>query len=115
MFVSAGLPQVAFRSVGSTSFAVQPCKQPAWAPPHSVRTSTPPAATWSQARAPSVVGSSPIDLSVGGPPSQTPWSSAMDGEPLSSRLGPHHPPPPPPLVPIQPQGNFVVNIYLIVH
>ena len=49
-----------------------------------------------------------MDLSVGGPPSQTPWSLGIDGRPLSSRLGPHHPPPPP-LVPIQPQRGYVYH------
>ena len=34
-----------------------------------------------------------------------PWSSGMDGRPMSSRLGPHHLPPPP-LVPIQPQRDY---------
>ena len=93
-----GQPQVAFHSVGP----VQPCRQPAQAPPHSVGTGTPQAAARSQAGDPSAVHSTPMGLSLGGPPSQTPW---MDGGPLSSRLGPHHPPPPP-LVPIQPQGDF---------
>ena len=46
-----------------------------------------------------------MDLSVGGPPSHTPWSSGMDGRHLSSSLGPHHPPPRP-LIPIQPQRDY---------
>ena len=52
-----------------------------------------------------LVRSSPMDFSLGGPPPQTPWSSGMDGGPLSSRTGPHHPPPPL-LVLIRPQGDF---------
>ena len=76
-FVSAGLPQVAFHSIGP----MQPCRQPALAPLHSVTTGTPPAAARSQAGGPSMVRSSPMDLSVGGPSSQTPWSLGMDGRP----------------------------------
>ena len=96
LFDASGQPQVVFRSVGP----VQSCRQPARALPHSVSTSTPQAAAQSQARAPSVVRSSPKILSFGGPPPQTPWSSGMDGEPLFSRPGSHQPPPPP-LVPIR--------------
>ena len=90
MFDSAGLSQVAFHSV----CPVQPCKQHAWVPSHPMSTGMPPAAARSQVGAPSMVRSSPMDLSVGGPSSQTPWSSGMDGRPMSSRLGLHHPPPP---------------------
>ena len=72
-FDFSGQPQVVFHSVGQ----VQPSRQSARAPPHSVSTSTPQAAAQSQAGAPSVVYSSPMDLSVGAPPPQTPWSSGL--------------------------------------
>ena len=100
-FDVSGQTQVFFHSVGP----VQPCRQSARAPPHSVRTSTPQTAARIHAGAPSALSSSPMDLSLGGPPPQTPWSSGLDGGPSSSRLGPHHPPLPV-LVPIHSQGDF---------
>ena len=71
---------MAFNSVGP----VQPCKLPALAPPNTVSTGTPSAAARSQDGAPSMVCYSPMDLSVGGPSYQTPWSSGMDGRAMSS-------------------------------
>ena len=85
-------PHVVFHLVG----AVQPPRQSARAPPHSMSTGTPQAASRSQAGAPSVVRSSPMDLSLWiCPLPLTPWSLGLDGGLSSSRTGPHHPPPPP--------------------
>ena len=60
-FEVSGQPQVVFRLVGS----VQPSRQSARAPHHSVSSGTPQAAAWSQAGAPSMVHSSSMDLSLG--------------------------------------------------
>ena len=57
-FDSAGLPQVAFNSVGP----VQPYRHPAQAPPHTVSTGTLSAAARSQAGAPSLARSSSSDF-----------------------------------------------------
>ena len=87
-FDPSGLPKVVFRSVGP----IQVARQSARAPPHSVSAGTLQAASRSPAGAPSAVRSSLMNLSVGAPLPQAPWSSGLGGGPSSSRLGPHHPP-----------------------
>ena len=102
MFDPSGLPQIVFRSVG----LIQAARQSARLPPHSVTAGTSQTAARSLAGAPSTVRSSPMDLSVGAPPPQAPWSSGLGGGPLSCRPGPHHHPPPP-LIRLRSQGGLV--------
>ena len=84
-FDASGQPQVVFHSVGP----IQPSSQSARALPHTVSTGPPQAAARSQAGAPSAVHSSPMDLPVGAPPPQAPWSSGLDEGPSSTSTGSH--------------------------